>query len=133
MKIDNKISNTRTCEKCKASVPASKVKLFPRDAQRNWMLCEECCAKLKSDSRLMKEGSAPKAPKAPKVVVKLPQIPRSAQRPVVNIKKVDSPAPSKRPFFCTKCRYKFSLSTEKQFLRCPLCGESKFVQEIPPY
>lgn len=44
------VRRSRTCEKCKAAVPISEVRLFPRDGDRNWILCEACCDYLKNRS-----------------------------------------------------------------------------------
>ncbi len=42
------VLKTRTCERCKAQVPLNRVRLFPKDADRNWMVCENCCEVLRN-------------------------------------------------------------------------------------
>ena len=44
------VRRSRTCEKCKTSVPVSEVRLYPRDRERNWVLCAACCDYLKNRS-----------------------------------------------------------------------------------
>ncbi|MBI2572421.1 hypothetical protein HYV86_01045 [Candidatus Woesearchaeota archaeon] len=42
------VLKTRTCERCKAQVPLNRVKLFPRSADHNWLVCENCCDVLRN-------------------------------------------------------------------------------------
>ncbi|GEM_PF-4067168 len=54
------IYKTRTCERCKVQVPLPRVKLFARDNDRNWLVCEDCCEVLKS--KVNRDGKMPLPP-----------------------------------------------------------------------
>ena len=42
------IRRTRTCERCQVVVPLDKVRLFPKDREKNILVCDTCCDELKN-------------------------------------------------------------------------------------
>ncbi|HLD72007.1 MAG TPA: hypothetical protein VJA23_00325 [Candidatus Nanoarchaeia archaeon] len=44
--METDMRKTRTCEKCKAAVPLNQVRLFPKSADQNLMVCGRCCQEL---------------------------------------------------------------------------------------
>ena len=99
-KID--IRKTRTCQKCKASVPLDKVRLFPKEDNTTLLLCEVCCADLKS-----------------KVMTKNPNLGTK----VKPLGKADYVI-----YFCDRCKYRFRVDENKAGytcnLCCPYCGKN---------
>lgn len=57
------VLKTRTCERCKAQVPLNRVKLFPKDADHNWLVCENCCDVLRNMNMSQIGRSMPTADK----------------------------------------------------------------------
>lgn len=77
---------TRTCEKCKAAVPLNQVRLYPKSADHNLMVCGKCCEELMNrTSSLDNSGPVRNTPKykskpEPKIEIKPAPI---INRPVV--------------------------------------------------
>lgn len=96
------IRRTRTCEKCKAVIPLDKVKLFPKNKEKNinMVVCVACCEQLKKTEN---QG--------------LPTT------PVKNV-----PQSKPKIFRCTRCNYTFRVDMAKigvlHNLACPYCGKA---------
>ncbi len=74
------IRRTRTCERCKTQVPLQLVKLFPRNNDQSWIVCEPCCDELKHRSN-----------PGPTLSIELPKQP---MRNIPTQRDVDQPSPS---------------------------------------
>ena len=112
------IRKLRTCEICKADVPANEVKLFPKDRDRNWMLCEPCCYKMKN--RAVKVSNVPPASQKKAAV-------RNVYERQVNKQEKGSDDDYK-VLFCTRCNYNFKVDQHRAGtyfnLNCPYCGRA---------
>lgn len=42
------IRKIRTCEKCKNNVPLDKVRFYPKDKEKNILVCDACCEEMKN-------------------------------------------------------------------------------------
>lgn len=91
---------TRTCEKCRYPVPISKIKLFPRSENRNWVLCPRCYENLK---RKKAEEKARLESSTPRIREKI----------------------NKVSFVCSRCNYVFKIDENKarSSIVCPYCGK----------
>lgn len=149
------IHKTRTCERCKAAVPLPEVKLFPKNAETNLLVCAKCCEELVSIRKNSGRALNPKisnipAPKAsavlnvpPKVstpIKSAPAIATPRPRPAVtNTQSLRSPGSLPEPhyikYMCLKCRYLFKVDQAKvglmQNLRCPYCGKADYLETRP--
>ncbi|MBU0456882.1 MAG: hypothetical protein ABH824_04915 [Nanoarchaeota archaeon] len=131
---------TRTCEKCSTVVPLEKVKLYPRDNEKNWLVCETCCEKLKSGVRepgkvnLLKREPIRNAFK-PKETISLSSAqkvntPTNFTKPVVkeNLKLKETANPQYKSMFCSRCKYNFKIDLQKagilHSIYCPYCGKN---------
>ncbi len=93
------IRKTRTCERCKNVVPLDQVRLYPKDENKNLLLCDPCCTevKLKSSGNLATsvKGLAPSE--------------------FIN-------------YLCTRCNYRFKADKSRAGvtynLNCPYCGKN---------
>ncbi|MDP3990185.1 MAG: hypothetical protein Q8Q01_03185 [archaeon] len=91
------IRRVRTCEKCKTSVPLSRVRLMPKNKDASMLVCDECCS-------AMQTARSQNPPKKP-----IRNIPANVE---------------KRQ--CTRCNYSFRISTTRLDLQkpvCPYCGK----------
>ena len=115
---------TRTCEKCSVQVPLDKVRLYPRDAEKNWLVCESCCERLKSNSQTKASNLLPK-----KDLIKNVAKPLLAKPPIsITQKKPEQKNNSDyRTLFCTRCKYYFKVDDRKggvyNKIVCPYCGK----------
>ena len=128
MDINIDIRKTRTCEKCKTVVPLEKVRLYPRDAERNWLICDNCCVE-------MKTAAHSKLSNMPKKIVKDPI--KNIAKPVgtmplnkkveVKVKAAAAADEMVEGMFCKRCRYSFKINTDRvgvfSNLCCPYCGK----------
>ena len=93
------IRKTRTCERCKAVVPLDQVRLYPKDQNKNLLVCEPCCGELKKAT-------------AGEIVSKTKSL----------------SAPSFIGYFCNRCNYNFRADKYKadiiHNLNCPYCGKN---------
>ncbi len=89
---------TRTCSRCKASVPLASMRLYPKDKETSILLCEKCGQELKKKS-------------IPKVSQKISPLPK----------------PDLVKYFCNRCKYSFQADKGKAGLlynlHCPYCGK----------
>ena len=92
------IRRTRTCERCKATVPIDKVMLFAKDESKNILVCENCGEELKK--------------KVPELKTKIGKL----------------PTPKFVTYFCLRCKYSFRADDSKigvtYNLHCPYCGRT---------
>ena len=92
------IRKTRTCERCKATVPLNKVLLFSKDDDKNMIVCDKCGEELKR-----------KVPILQSKIGKLPE-------------------PKYLTYFCARCKYNFRVDDSKigvtHNLHCPYCGKA---------
>lgn len=97
------IRKTRTCEHCKAVVLLDKVRLFPKDKDKNLLLCDNCCDNFK----------------------------KSAAAPSSRVSSL--PKPEYVNYACTRCVYTFRLDTSKAGItynvHCPYCGKNDRLQQ----
>lgn len=102
------IRKTRTCQKCKATVPLEKVRLFPKDKDSNLLLCEACCEEMKKN-----------------IVQK---------KPTLGTKAKVLPKGNYVPYFCDRCKYKFRVDEARvgliYNLCCPYCGKDDRLSRI---
>jgi len=119
---------TRTCEKCSIQVPLDKTRLYPRDENKNWLICESCCEKLKqrdtSHKIINKPTTLPK--KDPIKNVSNPQL---AESKMIK-QKIDPDYETKH---CGRCSYYFKIDMNRHDLNrsipklnkivCPYCGK----------
>ncbi len=112
------VRKTRTCEKCSVQIPIDKVRLFPRDGERNWLVCESCCERLKTNT-------------SSRVMNRLPQKDaiKNVAKPIASPpaqKKTDDPAYKTK--FCTRCKYYFKVDDNRAGvffnIVCPYCGKN---------
>jgi|SRR3989338_3216505 len=90
------IRRVRTCEKCKTTVPLSRVRLMPKNKDTSILVCDDC-------SNAMQVANSQSQPKKP-----IRNIPANVE---------------KRQ--CTRCNYSFRISTTRLDLQkpvCPYCG-----------
>ncbi len=122
------IRKSRTCEKCGISSPLDKVKLFPKDKESNWLVCEECCEKLRIAAEKLKTG-----------VEGHRNIPIMKREPIRNVVKPKEEIKAKSAqeekkseldhlvVFCARCKYKFKIDVQKAGVCyrvfCPFCGK----------
>ncbi len=122
------IRNSRTCEKCGVSSPLDKVKLFPKNKESNWLVCEECCEKLRIAAEKLKTG-----------IEGHRNIPVFKREPIRNVVKVNEETPKAKPkeekkseldcqtVFCSRCKYKFKIDVRRADVCyrvfCPFCGK----------
>ena len=96
---------TRSCDRCKAVVPLDQIRLFPWDAQKNILVCENC-------DRLLKE---------------------TAQRPVSTNKIGALPNANYKHLSCERCKYTFRVDSSKvgvlYKLTCPYCGKADKIKK----
>ncbi len=84
--METDMRKTRTCEKCKAAVPLNQVRLYPKSADQNLMVCGKCCEELiNRSSSLDNSGPVRNTPRykskpEPKIEIKPAPI---INRPVV--------------------------------------------------
>ena len=122
------IRNSRTCEKCGNSSPLNKVKLFPKDKESNWLVCEECCEKLKIAAEKLKTGIEGHR--------NIPMLKREPIRNVVKAKEEIKAKPIQvekkedldlQVVFCSRCKYKFKINVQRADICfrvfCPFCGK----------
>lgn len=97
------IRKLRTCERCRASVPLDEVRLFPKEKDKNILVCGKCSQEL----------SKPKA-----------QLKSKAPAP---------PQADYTSYFCDRCKYSFRVDSSKAgltyVLHCPYCGKSDRLHE----
>ena len=117
------IRKIRTCEVCKTDVPATQVKLFPKDRERNWMLCSPCCDK-------MKNRASAKAADTPRGVKK--ELIRNVYERTVT-KQEKGEATDYKVLFCTRCNYNFKVDKSRAGvffnLNCPYCGKDDQIRK----
>lgn len=96
------IRRTRTCERCKATVPLSKVMLFSKDENKNIVVCDKCGEELKR------------------------------KMPVLGTKISKLPHPKFVTYSCLRCKYSFRADDSKigvtYNLHCPYCGKPDKLQ-----
>ncbi len=119
---------TRTCEKCSVQVPLEKVRLFPRDKERNWLVCEDCCGKLK-------DTTPSRITNVPKIgAVKNIARPTSFVSPKAKAKTEPTSNKSYRTHFCSRCKYYFKVDENRAgtFFRivCPYCGKDDRLESL---
>lgn len=127
--ISNKsFRNTRTCERCKASVPVEKVKLYPRNNESNWLVCEVCCDALKNRVKSSVTNTYQKS-----VLQSEHKDPIKNILPNKDVKKKteansEASNPNLKPSFCTRCNYAFKIDQSRAGvvynISCPYCGKS---------
>jgi len=113
------VRRSRTCEKCKNTVPLDRVRLYPRDNERNWLLCDNCCEALRS------KGDEKVSNKVKPITNELT---------AKNLKAAKEPLSSKgapegkEQMFCARCKYSFYIDPAKAMVariyNCPYCGKS---------
>ncbi|MBS3117084.1 hypothetical protein J4421_05820 [Candidatus Woesearchaeota archaeon] len=111
--MDSDIRKTRTCERCKAQVPLANVRLFARDAEKNWLLCEACCdiLKNKGDSNYFKKNPIKNVYKPKEQIQNIPKQVPLTQKSI------------KSSRICLRCKYTFDISDSGATrIRCPYCG-----------
>lgn len=97
------MDQTRTCERCKASFPLDKIKLFPYTQEKNILVCEECCEFLKNRAKMI--VAPPKTEAKTKIKAE--------------------PKPAYKTKYCSRCKYTFKVDMHKvEVLRCPYCGKT---------
>ncbi len=115
--MDFDIRKTRTCERCKAVVPLEKVRLYPKDKEKSWILCEACCEEYKN--RMNSHSNFPsKIEKKP--ITNTVYLNRKEER-------VESDQRTLKKKFCSRCNYSFKVDPNKvgvlYRLCCPYCGK----------
>ncbi len=129
------ILRTRTCEKCNLSVPLEKVKLFQRDKDRNWLVCENCCEKLRKG---VQRGETIYSAKRESIRnIYKPKEEVKMFKPKENIKtlppaETDNKNSIKNDYKtmeCKRCKYKFKIQTHKMSTKnknivCPYCWKN---------
>jgi len=115
------IRKTRTCEKCNVQVPLGKVKFYPRDDSRNWLLCEACAEKMKTNRMKQSAALAPQpAPK--KEMIKNVVQPKAQSKNIIV-----STDPSYDTKYCNRCHYQFQIDLDSKNrvkkMVCPYCGK----------
>jgi len=116
------IRKTRTCEKCNVQVPLGKVRFYPRDETRNWLLCEACAEKMKVSK--IKQTTAFAAPAIPQKI----EIVRNIVQPKAQNKNIiASTDPSYDTKYCNRCHYQFQIDLDSKNrvkkMVCPYCGK----------
>ena len=147
------IRKTRTCEKCKASVPLDKVKLYPRTKDQNWLLCEACCEQTKAKVSQQIVSNFPKKSTSTitnNVITRMPGDltkpfqPKESreEKPVLDQRKkiiLNTGKPATAPALqtknvnefkamsCTRCKYNFKIDPMRANVLynvcCPYCGK----------
>ncbi|HIH11197.1 TPA: hypothetical protein HA241_03340 [Candidatus Woesearchaeota archaeon] len=100
------IRKTKTCERCKAVVPLERVRLYPKDENRNLVLCDNCCEEVKKRA-----------------------LPSNQKNMSAKTAKVSLSSTSEYSHYnCTRCNYNFRADKNKagvtHNLCCPYCGKS---------
>ncbi len=95
------IRKTRTCERCRNSVPLDQVRIHPKPDGKTMMLCEKC-------SR---------------------EVQRKVPEPLTKVKTITAlPAAEFVTLLCRRCNYAFRADQSKagvlHRLHCPYCGKS---------
>ncbi len=138
---------TRTCEKCKAQVPLNKVKLYPKDKDRNLLLCEACVEALKNAAQSKIPSAFAKTPVknvAPSIFPepKVKNLPKSVEMKssAIGIKgsavhnapkprEMESAAAPKEP---VKNQYQPKKEEHKAGLKSMYCSRCKYNFKIDP-
>ena len=109
------IRRTRTCQKCQVQVSLDKVRLYPLTQEKNLLVCEECCEKLKNFDKSKKIKQKIITNKEP---IKNIYQPKS----FLNTSSTRSSNENKQ---CVRCKYNFK-PKERGYdqLVCPYCGKS---------
>ena len=94
------IRKTRTCERCKSVVPLDQVRLYPKDQNRNLLVCGGCCAELK----------------------------KATAGEIAESKVKTLSPPNFLGYFCSRCNYNFRADRSKAGITynlcCPYCGKN---------
>jgi len=95
------IRRTKICDNCKIVLPLDKVRLFPKDETRNFVLCEPCCTTMKN---------------------------RAVAKPKFSQKTAVVPSTDYVNYVCLRCKYNFRADSSKFGvtcnLACPYCGKT---------
>lgn len=113
------ITKTRSCERCKGIIPLQKVKLYLRDKDRYWILCDTCRDFLKGDTNQNKKTSVySKSFDAETVVTKKP-----------SSKMIETSSAK-----TYRCRLNINTDSgdakSSYYFRCPTCGKRDRVVEV---
>ncbi|MEK6950333.1 MAG: hypothetical protein AABX13_01250 [Nanoarchaeota archaeon] len=121
----------RSCELCKAEVPASSVKLYPKSNEQTWMLCEPCCEKMKQRRAVGQPASKQEQQQPIRNIV---------QRTLAKVKSAaqsesgsdSSAAAEYLQLHCRRCNYHYRVDEKKAGTRvnpaCPYCGKGDQVE-----
>lgn len=101
------------CDRCRKSVPIPKMKYLSKSKDSIIALCPECRERYGSEKK-----SAEKIPPREKV---------KAEK-LVSKKEITN----KQKYKCDRCKYKFEYHHDGvTILKCPYCGKSDMVREVP--
>ncbi|MBN1386040.1 hypothetical protein JW968_03630 [Candidatus Woesearchaeota archaeon] len=100
------MQNTRTCDKCKQSIPMTEIKMYPKEGDRVWLVCKKCVEELKK-----------------KTVHKPLKMTAEDETTLKPVEKKHIPGKIKENYVCKRCKFNFSIDTDKQKARCPYCGK----------
>lgn len=123
------IRRTRTCEKCNAIISLDEVKLFPKDATSNWLVCPSCCERLKTRSKDKAQSKLASNIHEERRIEE-PQFKNVVLRTKKEPKPEPIPVSTQREMFCRLCNYSFSVDKSKlnpydlKRLCCPYCGKT---------
>jgi DNA-directed RNA polymerase subunit RPC12/RpoP len=117
------IGATVICKKCRQKVPLNSVRY---DQNGRDLICFDCHDK--QEWALKKAGFAER--REPASTVKLSTIAK-AEKPPVAAKPVEAPRKTgeRSKYFCTSCRYKFTLKKGAEAKKCPYCGKETLEQD----
>lgn len=97
------IRRSRTCERCKNSIPLSQVRLYPKGQESNVLVCEDCCNKLKLNVKEQDKKPI-----------------RNSLKDMVYMN-------------CIRCKYNFKIDKMKagviHKIVCPYCGKNDKIKE----
>jgi len=114
---------TRTCERCKTPTMVDKVRLFPKDTERNWMVCGDCLNALKNvaKTRLTNTVGANIPQGVPKAGATFSTILPSQKQ--ANPPVAQNQSSIKKNQFCSRCNYGFNINQARvSTVSCPYCG-----------
>lgn len=153
------IRKTRTCEKCKSTVTLDKVRLYPKNPEQNWVVCEPCCEQLRSKGAQQGISNMPKKMISPpisnKVITRYPgdltkpfqakNIGNTGNTGNKSIRPVNQAGKSMvsdegkearelQSMTCTRCKYRFKVDSEKAGVQyrlcCPYCGKDDRLNQL---
>lgn len=128
---------SRSCELCKAEVPASAIRLYPKSNEQTWMLCEPCCEKMKQRrvGGQQQQGKPEYQPQPVRNIVQrtLSKV-KSASQSASSLDSSGeaSSVPEYLQMHCRRCNYQYRVDEGKVGTRlnpaCPYCGKGDQVE-----